>query len=153
MLGKNVGPNLSEIGKKLSKEALWESMLFPSAAISHNFENWLVVDTDGNQFSGLLVSETDAAIELKDAKGLVRSIPKASIEEQKKQDISLMPADLQKTLTVAELVDVVEYLTTLKEAKALNRERAGEPGGVSRRTVRRLHAGPGAYAARLAWDS
>lgn len=116
MLGKNVGPNLSEIGKKLSKEALWESILYPSAAISHNFENWLVVDRDGNQFTGLLVSETDAAVELKDAKGLVRSIPKASIEIQKKQDISLMPADVQKTLSVKELVDVVEYLTTLKEA-------------------------------------
>jgi hypothetical protein len=28
-----------------------------------------------------------------------------------------MPADLQKTMTAAELVDVVEYLATLKVAK------------------------------------
>ena len=29
----------------------------------------------------------------------------------------LMPADIQKTLSVQDLVDVVEYLTTLKQAK------------------------------------
>ena len=115
-LGKNVGPSLSEIGKKLSKEALHESILYPSAAISHNYENWMVVDEDGNQYTGLLISDTDAAVELKDAKGIVRSIPKESIEIQKKQDISLMPADIQKTLSVQDLVDVVEYLTTLKQA-------------------------------------
>ncbi|MFV0443555.1 MAG: PVC-type heme-binding CxxCH protein [Planctomycetaceae bacterium] len=114
MLGKNVGPNLSEIGAKLSREALFESILYPSAAISHNYENWLVVDENGNQFTGLLVSETDAVVELKDAKGLVRTVPKLTIEIQKKQDISLMPADIQKTLSVQDLVDIVEYLSTLK---------------------------------------
>ena len=113
-LGKNVGPNLSEIGRKLSREALYESILFPSAAISHNYESWMVIDADGNQYAGLLVSDTDSAVELKDSKGLVRSIPKASIELQQKQDISLMPADLQKVLAIQDLVDVVEYLTTLK---------------------------------------
>ncbi|MEZ6068027.1 MAG: c-type cytochrome [Planctomycetaceae bacterium] len=115
-LGKNVGPNLSEIGKKLAKEAMYESILYPSAAISHNFENWLVVDDDGNQYSGLLVSETDDAVEIKDPKGLVRSVPRGKIEVMKKQEVSLMPADLQKLLTASELVDIVEYMTTLKEA-------------------------------------
>jgi putative membrane-bound dehydrogenase-like protein len=115
-LGKNVGPNLSEIGKKLSKEALYESILFPSAAISHNFENWLVVDDDGNQVSGLLISDTDVAVEIKDPKGIVHTVPKGKIEVFKKQDISLMPADLSKTLTLEELIDVVEYMTTLKQA-------------------------------------
>jgi putative heme-binding domain-containing protein len=116
-LGKDVGPNLSEIGKKLSKEALYESILYPSAAISHNYENWLVVDEDGNQYAGLLVSETPATVELKDAKGIVHTIPTLTVEIEKKQDVSLMPADVQKTLAVEDLVDLVEFLTTLKEAK------------------------------------
>ena len=41
---------------------------------------------------------------------------KLTIEIIKKQDISLMPADLQKALSVQDLVDVVEYMTTLKAA-------------------------------------
>ena len=47
-LGKEVGPNLSEIGKKLTKQALFESILYPSAGISHNFETWVVGD-DGRK--------------------------------------------------------------------------------------------------------
>ena len=37
------------------------------------------------------------------------------IEEVKKQTISLMPADLQKLMTAGDLVDVVEYLVTLRK--------------------------------------
>ena len=40
----------------------------------------------------------------------------AEIEEKVKQSVSLMPADLQKVMCVKELIDVVEYLTTLKAA-------------------------------------
>jgi hypothetical protein len=40
-----------------------------------------------------------------------------SIEERKKSDISLMPADMQKLITAQELVDVVDYVSTLKEKK------------------------------------
>jgi hypothetical protein len=35
-----------------------------------------------------------------------------------KQNISLMPADLQKVMTAEEMVDVVEYMTTLKKVAA-----------------------------------
>ena len=36
--GIEVGPNLTEIGTKLTKLAMYESILFPSAGISHNYE-------------------------------------------------------------------------------------------------------------------
>jgi putative heme-binding domain-containing protein len=116
-IGLNVGPDLSEIGKKLTKPALLESILFPSAAISHNYETWTVLDADGNVVTGLLVSETPEEIQIKDEKGLVRTVKVADIEEKKKQDVSLMPADLQKVLSVKDLVDVVEYMTTLRQAQ------------------------------------
>ena len=116
-IGLEVGPNLSEIGKKLTKEALLESILYPSAAISHNYETWSVQTQDGQQYTGLLVSDTDAETVLKDEKGIVRTIKAADIEAKKKQETSLMPADIQKLVTQKELVDVVEYLTTLKERR------------------------------------
>ena len=43
--GKEVGPNLSEIGSKLSREAMFESILYPSAGISHNYETYLLLLT------------------------------------------------------------------------------------------------------------
>lgn len=116
-IGQEVGPNLSEIGKKLGKPALYEAILFPSAAISHGYENWLVLTDEGQIYTGLLVSESAQEIKIKDDKGIIRTIPVSEIEERKKQPASLMPSDLQRLMTTEELVDIVEYMTTLKERR------------------------------------
>ena len=116
-IGLEIGPNLSEIGKKLTKEALLESILYPSAAISHNYETWSVLTEDGQQYTGLLVSDTAEGITLKDDKGILRTVAAGNVEAKKKQDISLMPADVQQLLTQQELLDLVEYMTTLKERR------------------------------------
>jgi putative membrane-bound dehydrogenase-like protein len=115
--GKDVGPNLSEIGKKLSREAFFESILFPSAGIAHNYEMYSVVLNDGNVVAGLMTSKTDQAVTIRNAEGINRTIPTGDIDEIVKQKISIMPADLQKLLSEQDLVDVVEYLQTLKKAQ------------------------------------
>lgn len=121
-IGRDVGPNLSEIGKKLSKQALYESILYPSAGISHNYEQWSVTTVEGQVFSGLLVSSTDTETQIKDINGIIKTIKQSQIEDKIKQSVSLMPADLQKVMTVKEMTDVVEYLTTLKEAKSVEKK-------------------------------
>jgi putative heme-binding domain-containing protein len=113
--GKEVGPDLSEIGSKLSKEALYVSILDPNAGISFNYETHLLALDDGTQVSGILVSQTDAEVQLKTAEAILRTIPRDQIVAMKKQTVSLMPADLQKQLTARDLVDLVEYLATLKK--------------------------------------
>jgi len=113
--GKEVGPDLSEIGSKLSREAFFESILFPSAGISHNYETWTAATDSGNVVTGIKVSETATEIVLRGIDAINRTLKKSEIEELKKQSISLMPADLQKTMTAKELVDVIEYVQTLKK--------------------------------------
>ncbi|HND52634.1 MAG TPA: c-type cytochrome, partial [Pirellulaceae bacterium] len=113
--GKEVGPNLSEIGGKLSRQALFESILYPSAGIAHSYETYVATLNNGNVVTGIKTSETPDSITLKTADALVRTIAKSDVDELVKQNISLMPADIQKTMTIQELVDVVEYLTTLKK--------------------------------------
>ncbi|MEM7457540.1 MAG: c-type cytochrome, partial [Planctomycetota bacterium] len=108
--GTEVGPDLSEIGSKLSRQAMFESILFPSAGISHGYEQWTVLTADGDQLDGLVISETDDFIELKDKEGVVRRIPMENIEARRPLRLSLMPADLHKELSEQELADLVEYL-------------------------------------------
>jgi putative membrane-bound dehydrogenase-like protein len=115
--GKDVGPDLSEVGKKLGREALLESILYPSAGISHNYETYVVELKSGGVATGLLVSQTPEAVTLKGADSIVRTFKKDEVEQLAKSPVSLMPADLAKALTVRELTDVVEYLLTLREAK------------------------------------
>ena len=115
--GKEVGPDLSDIGNKLSREAFFQSILFPSAGISHNYESYILQTADGEVVTGLLVSDTDEAVSLKSPDSIVRTFKKDDLDGFKMQEISLMPADLQKLLTAQDLVDVVAYLETLKKAK------------------------------------
>ena len=114
-MGREIGPNLTEIGSKLSRDAMFESVLYPSAGISHNFELWTVVLDSGTTVNGMLTSNTDAEISIKGDDALVRSFKKSDVEELVKQKISMMPADLQKTMTTQELADVVEYMQSLKK--------------------------------------
>jgi putative heme-binding domain-containing protein len=113
--GKEVGPNLSEIGSKLSKEALYLSILDPSAGVSFNFETSQIVTNEGQVLQGIVISDTPEALTLKTAEAITRAISKSDIEETTKLKISLMPQDLQRQLTAQNLVDIVEYLTTLKK--------------------------------------
>jgi putative heme-binding domain-containing protein len=94
---------------------MYVSILAPSAGISHNFEAYTARTGDGEVVTGLLVSKTEEGVTLRDAKGIEHTIPKADLEEFRKQEKSLMPENLQETMTEQELVDVVEYLLTLKK--------------------------------------
>lgn len=115
--GTSVGPDLSEIGSKLARDAMYTAILDPNAAISHNYENYAVQTIEGKLFTGLLVNETDDKVVLKSAEGVPTEILRDDIDEMQKLEVSLMPADLARPLTQQDLVDLVEYLTTLKKAE------------------------------------
>ena len=95
----------------------FESILYPSAGISHNYEMWTLVLMKGTTQNGLLVSETADTISLKGDDGIVRDFEMSDVDEKIKQKISLMPADLQKVMTAQEIVDVVGYMQTLKKSE------------------------------------
>ena len=109
-----VGPDLSGIGAKLSREALYESVLAPSAAISHNYEAWTGLTKDGRAITGLLVSKTPQQVVIRGADGVDVTVAGDDLEELIRQPVSLMPADLASTLSAEELVDVVTWLETLR---------------------------------------
>src|SRR5205823_2692171 len=68
-VGGNIGPDLSMIGKKASKENLFESILIPSKAIADQFVQWKVTTLDEKSVTGLLVAENEKEITLRDANG------------------------------------------------------------------------------------
>ena len=113
--GKNVGPSLTEIGNKLTRDAMFVSILAPSAGISHNYEAYTARTDDGEVITGLLVSRTAQGVTIKDAKGIERMIPTGDLDELQKQEKSLMPENLQELISEQELIDVVEYLMTLRK--------------------------------------
>ncbi|AMV25864.1 Cytochrome c [Gemmata sp. SH-PL17] len=115
--GGQVGPDLSMIGKKISRENLYESLLTPSKAIADQYIQHSVTTTADVTVSGLLVSDTPTAITLRDANGKDTTVLKKDIEGQvRKLKTSIMPEDIIAALNEEELVDLVAYLETLKTA-------------------------------------
>jgi putative membrane-bound dehydrogenase-like protein len=113
--GRAVGPDLSGIGLKLSPEAFYESILAPSAAISHNYESYTALTVDGRSVTGLLISQSPTETIIRAADGTDVRIPAGEIDELVRQPVSLMPADLATALSADEFVDLVAYLQTLRK--------------------------------------
>ena len=111
--GGSIGPDLSMVGKKATKENLYESMFTPSKAIADQYLSWKLDGEDGQSITGLLVGETPTMLTIRDANGKDYQFPVKGTE-RKKQLTSIMPEALVATLTEDELVDVVEYLSKLQ---------------------------------------
>lgn len=110
----SIGPDLSMIGKKASKENLYESILDPSKAIADQYVTWIIETNKGLLYSGLIVEETKEVVVLRDNEGRDTRVPAKSIDKRTKGTKSIMPEDLAAQVTEEELVDLVEYLFTLK---------------------------------------
>src|SRR5262249_16735417 len=113
-LGGNIGPDLSSIGAKASRENLLESILYPSKAIAHNWEAWIVQTKAGLNITGLIVEETKEHLLIRDATGKDFKIATTDIDKKKKSPVSLMPDDLILHIPEQDLLDMVEYLHGLK---------------------------------------
>jgi len=115
--GGIVGPDLTGIGKRQSRDYLLESILQPNAKIAAGFENVVLTLDDGATVAGALKAEADAelAVEVTGEDGLptVTKVAKSAVK-QRERGPSAMPEGLGDQLTPFELRDLVEYLATLK---------------------------------------
>jgi putative heme-binding domain-containing protein len=112
--GGIIGPPLTVIGGKLTKAQLYESILYPSAAIEMGYETWVVKTKKGDVFTGRKVEDTDDHVTILNADGKYQDIPVDDIDRKVQQKISIMPEGLTQAITRQDLVNVVEYLSQRK---------------------------------------
>jgi len=108
------GPDLSQIGAKLSAEGLFTAILYPSAAIEHSFVGQQVTTKEGQTITGYPISETDAELTLRIAGGAATPVKKSSIVKKEEMKQSLMPPGLAGAIGPQGLADLVAWLQTLK---------------------------------------
>jgi putative membrane-bound dehydrogenase-like protein len=113
--GQWIGPDLSTIGVKYGRDELLRSILSPSAAIGYNFRAVVAALADGRVITGLPVEETPDRLVLKTALGERVTLPANLIEDRHASDVSLMPEGLAQTMTDQDLVDLLAYVTTLRQ--------------------------------------
>jgi putative heme-binding domain-containing protein len=113
--GEWVGPDLSTIGTKYGKDELLRSILNPSEAIGYNYRTAVVALKDGQVYTGLPVEDGPDRLVLKTAEGKRVVIRPADVEERSNSDLSLMPEGLAVSMTDGELVDLLAFLSTLRQ--------------------------------------
>ena len=115
--GIDYGPGLSEIGSKLTKNALYKSILYPSEGISFGYEGYNVKLTDGSQVTGYILSKTEDELQLRMYGGLTNTYKMSEVASVEEMEQSLMFDNLERAMSQQELVDLVEYLTTLRSGE------------------------------------
>ncbi|MEZ6074521.1 MAG: c-type cytochrome [Pirellulaceae bacterium] len=75
--GKEIGPDLSEIGSKLAREDMFLAILNPVAAVSHNYETYTLLTADGQVLTGLLMNQNDQSLTIRNAEGIDTTVERA----------------------------------------------------------------------------
>lgn len=119
-----LGPDLTRLGESITDVHLVESLLHPSKSIRKGYETVQLLTADGEVRAGMLVSEDDDKLVLRDATNLEASlsIAKDDIEARNTSHVSMMPEGLVATLnSPREFLDLISYLLAIHEG---GRERA-----------------------------
>jgi putative heme-binding domain-containing protein len=110
--GGQVGPDLSSIGASAQVDYLVDSLLQPNKAVKEGYHSTLVTTTSGKLLTGIKLRQTSKELVLRAADDSEIVVPVRDIEAQSLGG-SLMPDGLTDTLTRAEFVDLVRFLSEL----------------------------------------
>jgi len=113
--GKNVGPDLSKLGKQRTREQMLENILLPSKTIDPKYVNYVIETKDGRVVTGLITERTADQLVIRDATAQEIRLAFSEIEVSIPQSKSLMPDLLVKDLTAGDLADLLAYLMSLQE--------------------------------------
>jgi len=113
--GIDFGPALTEIGDKLAREAMYTAIIDPSEAISFGYEGVAIETANAQKLIGYVASDGDHEVGMKVPGGTLITMKRADIRSREALPVSLMPSSLVATMSRDDLVNLVEYLTTLKK--------------------------------------
>jgi quinoprotein glucose dehydrogenase len=112
--GGDVGPDLTGVGARQKRDYLLESIVDPNKQIAKGFETVVLSLVNGRVVTGIVKEENAKEIRLMTAEGQLVTVPQDQVDERQTGK-SAMPADIIKSLTKAEVRDLVEFLASLKE--------------------------------------
>lgn len=113
--GMDFGPKLTEIGDKLPRQGQYLSIFSPSSGISFGYEGYEVTMKDGSVAAGIMVSKTPTSLVLKFPGGNSQTYQMSDVKSVVQMTESMMTAGLAEAMSTTELVDLVEYLISLKK--------------------------------------
>jgi putative membrane-bound dehydrogenase-like protein len=118
-VGGKVGPDITG-SNRANLDYLLENILDPSAVIPKEYAASIVALADGRVVTGIVKNATPTAYAIV-LPGETLTVGKADVESIKTSDVSMMPDDLLKTLSDAEVHSLIAYLQSPRQTEILAR--------------------------------
>ncbi len=111
--GGEVGPDLSAVGARQTREYMLDSILHPNKQIAVGFESVLVLLNNGQAYAGVVKKETGQQLTLNSPEDGLVTVSKAEIKSRER-GLSAMPEGMENVLSKEELRNLVEFLASQK---------------------------------------
>jgi putative heme-binding domain-containing protein len=109
-LGTEVGPDLTDVGKRFKRKDLIEAILYPSKTISDLWQATQITTTDGKSYFGVIEGQDSSQITLRLVTKEKVNIPVSQIKTREAAKVSLMPENLLNNLNVQEAAALMMFL-------------------------------------------
>ena len=113
VVGAILGPNLTNVGSRLSPDGMKQSLLAPPAQIEPQYRLYVVVAKSGKVVRGKLLNQDPFSLQLLDDAGELIAFSRSNIREGRFVDPAPMPS-YQDKLTSAQIDDLIAYLSSLR---------------------------------------
>ena len=108
-LGHEVGPDLTGI-RSQALESILLHIIDPNWLMVAGFENYEIETVDAEFYSGLITSQSETSITLKQAQGIEKTILRKDIASLTCANLSMMPEELEKAMSKQEIRDLLGFL-------------------------------------------
>ena len=110
--GGAVGPDLTEVGRRLDARGILESILEPSKVIAEEYATYEFERRDGEVVSGRIERETAETVFIRSTSAVseIVALAKRDIVRRNRSAVSNMPAGMLNTLTRDQIVDLLAFL-------------------------------------------
>lgn len=111
---QKLGPTLSAIGAKYDKQAMLDNIINPSDAVGPEYITTMFSMKNGDTIAGLVVGETAAEVTVQTSADQQQRLKPADIASRQQIRVSSMPEGLLSGLSLQQIADLLEFLSTLK---------------------------------------
>jgi putative membrane-bound dehydrogenase-like protein len=108
--GGEVGPDLSDVGKKYGTTGVIDAVLHPSKQILDGYQVTTFNLKSGEEVSGAVRGENAADVTVLDSMGGKHVVQKSEISKRNTSKVSLMPEELHTALSLLEFADLIAYV-------------------------------------------
>jgi putative heme-binding domain-containing protein len=110
-VGNDMGPDLATMRNR-TPQMILPDIIMPSRSIAQNYESYVVETKSSGVITGVMAAQTPTTITIRHEGAAEDVIRREDIIDMRITQLSAMPADVDKLVSVDEMADLLEFLKT-----------------------------------------